>query len=216
MTGQNRIPGARSSGSSRARVGRPHSGRPVASGRTTPAERDLLAATLGALLRAERVAAGYSTRRLAAAVGCARSTVCRLESGERRPTRVMLAYIASALRPDDHRPLLDALADAAGESLRPNPPGAVRRRRRAAARAFEAGRLPLPSHLERSIALHTLAASTRRTAYALFDRPDALDDPATLDRITALLDEAHRCDDAAGPAVVVQSGGKRWSYGFGL
>lgn len=130
----------------RARVTRvtpPPGDRAVRTGDVPDVERERLAATLGALLRAERLAAGYSTRRLARAVGCSRSTIRRLQAGQLRPREVTLRYLASVLAVDDPGPLAERLIEAAGASLRPDTPGAIRsRHRRAIAAQRQAGTRP--------------------------------------------------------------------------
>jgi transcriptional regulator with XRE-family HTH domain len=71
--------------------------RTVVTGAVTGAERDRLAAGLGALLRDARRARGWSGHQLAARIGAAASTVHRLENGTRRPRPVMLRHLADAL-----------------------------------------------------------------------------------------------------------------------
>jgi transcriptional regulator with XRE-family HTH domain len=71
--------------------------RTVVTGAVTGAERDRLAASLGALLRDARQARGWSGHQLAARIGAAASTVHRLENGTRRPRPVMLRHMAAAL-----------------------------------------------------------------------------------------------------------------------
>lgn len=93
-------------------------------------ERDRLAATLGAALRSMRLAYDVGTRPLARRSTVARSTIQRLERGERRPRRSVLAAIAYGLDPDRAEQLAAALCDAAGPSLREDTVGGLRRRER--------------------------------------------------------------------------------------
>lgn len=93
-------------------------------------ERAHLTAGVGARLRAARTAAHLSQRGLARVAGCASSTVTRLESGQRRPRRSMLAALCAVLDPDGTAGLLPALVLAAGESLAVETPGGTRRRTR--------------------------------------------------------------------------------------
>lgn len=93
-------------------------------------ERERLAATLGALLRSMRKERRLSTRQLAARSTVARSTITRLEAGERRPRPALLAALAYGLDHEHPEPLAQALQEAAGPSLRPDTPKAIRRRTR--------------------------------------------------------------------------------------
>jgi transcriptional regulator with XRE-family HTH domain len=102
---------------------------------TGQTERELLAAGLGALLAAERRARGWSVRELAAAGGCAHTTVLRLESGHRRPRPALLRSLADALAADRADALAEQLATAVGGSLRADTPAGSRARRRRSRRA---------------------------------------------------------------------------------
>jgi len=95
-----------------------------------PDEQAALTASLGALLLSLRTERGLSTRTLAARSTLARSTVTRLETGQRRPRPVTLKALAFGLDHLDPGPLLDALTEAAGPSLRPDTPGGRRRHAR--------------------------------------------------------------------------------------
>lgn len=187
----------------------------VASGRVPPGERERLAATIGVLLRTERLAAGYGTRRAAAAIGCERSTVRRLESGQLRPREVTLRCIAAAYRPDDPRPLAQRLIAAAGASLRPDTDGAVRRRIRRANAAILAGRRRLPSDLERRLVLHRRADAMHRRVDALLAAPGALDDPDVLGQALDLHTEASRLREQAGPPITIRIGKNEITAGWG-
>ncbi|MGW5743833.1 helix-turn-helix domain-containing protein [Amycolatopsis sp. NPDC003861] len=172
----------------------------------SPAERARLRATLGTLLTTERVAAGWSVRRLARAAGLDRRTLQRLAAGTMRPREVTLAALASVLAVDDPRPLAARLLAAAGPSLRPNTDGAVRRRVHRAGLALVAGYRPLSSGLAERVQLHRAACAARDRAYGLLHRPGALDDPAVLDEIGQLLDESRQLHEQAGPSVVIRIG----------
>ena len=184
-------------------------------GAVPAAEREQLAATLGALLRRERRAAGYGTRRLAMAVACARSTITRLESGQQRPRECTLRYIASVLDPDHPCPLADRLVAAAGASLRPDTPGTIRQHRIRANAAILAGRRPLSSDLTRRLLLHRRADAAAREAGRLVDTPGALDDPVLLDRILALRETACALRSQAGPPVTLRVGKVEIRAGWG-
>lgn len=98
-------------------------------------ERERLAGSLGARLRAVRVRAGLSVRELADAAGCATSTVRRLERGEMRPRPSMLRSLAEVLRPSRPAPLTRELCDLAGGSLRPDTAAGIAARARRVRRA---------------------------------------------------------------------------------
>lgn len=106
----------------------------------TPDEQARLAATLGAELRSLRAAYGLSVARLAERSAVAASTIARLETGERRPRRSLLASIAYGLDPDRADEIASRLVAAAGPSLRPDTEGSIRRRARRMARARRAAR----------------------------------------------------------------------------
>jgi len=110
-----------------------------------PAEQDQLRASVGAVVRRERVARRLSQRALAALAGCDRRTVQRVEGGQLRPTEALLAALAHALvmppgwSPRSRVAAVDALraelVAAAGASLVPSTPGGARRRLRRLRRA---------------------------------------------------------------------------------
>ncbi|MBF8187309.1 helix-turn-helix domain-containing protein [Nonomuraea sp. K274] len=101
-------------------------------------ERERLAATLGAVLRSLRAAYGVGTRPLARRSTVARSTIQRLEAGQRRPRRSVLAALAYGLDPGRVQELTEALCAAAGPSLRDDTAGGLRRRERRLADARRA------------------------------------------------------------------------------
>ncbi|MEV4752158.1 helix-turn-helix domain-containing protein [Streptosporangium sp. NPDC049248] len=94
------------------------------------AERERLAATLGALLRSLRAERRLSTRALAVRSTVARSTITRLEAGERRPRPGVLAALAYGLDHENPGPVAELLQAAAADSLRPDTPQGLRRRAR--------------------------------------------------------------------------------------
>jgi transcriptional regulator with XRE-family HTH domain len=178
-------------------------------------ERAQLAATVGAVLRAARLDRGWGTRRLAAAIGCARSTVQRLEAGQLRPRRCTLAYLASALAPDDPVPLRTRLIEAAGELLRPDTAGAIRQRQRRANAALLAGRMPLPTELARRLQLHRAASASWWRATRLIDMPGALDDPDQLAEALQLFEQARQLRAQAGPSITIRCGRREIRAGWG-
>jgi transcriptional regulator with XRE-family HTH domain len=199
---------------SRARVlGALPAERPVTS-RPDPDERERLAATLGALLSSLRLERGMGTRLLARRAAVARSTIRRLEAGERRPRRSLLAGIAYGLCPDDPPPIIDALAAAAGDSLVPESSWSERRRRRAIDQAILSGASPLPESIGVPLALHQRADALYQQALSMFDEPGALDDGRKLAEITRLMDRARALGEEAGPPLVLHIGGRRISAGF--
>lgn len=181
-------------------------------GRVPAGERAALAASLGALLRSERLAAGWSTRRLALACGCARSTICRLENGERRPRAGILRLIASVLAVDDPKPLAERLIAAAGDSLRPDTDGWLRLRQRRAVAATLAGHKPLPSDMTRRIELFTAARVARQQAYALLVLPKCT--VAQLGKAEQLLATAREAEKRAGRPFTLILGKHRFSFGW--
>jgi transcriptional regulator with XRE-family HTH domain len=98
-------------------------------------ERTHLAEGFGATLRTARCTAGMSRRQLARLIGCADSTVSRLERGLRRPRPSMIASLCAVLDPKSLG-LKAHLVELAGESLRPDTRAGARRRRRRIGRAL--------------------------------------------------------------------------------
>lgn len=152
-------------------------------------ERAVLRRTLGNELRGVRALTGMSQWTLACRAGCARSTIERLEAGERRPTPSMLAALAIAHRwtippvPEDRlavESVLRRLLDAAGASLTEDTPGGLLRRER---RLHEAWRLwqrhfRQQANLRRATQQATLAefhAAMRLLTGANLDNLDILD-----------------------------------------
>lgn len=182
--------------------------------RPGPAERERLAASLGALLRELRRERGMGTRVLARRAAVARSTLTRLEAGERRPRRSLLAGIAYGLNPDDPKPITEALAAAAGDSLVPEGPWSEQRRRRAMDDAVLSGASPLPNRIADRLELHRRAAAARRRAYALVETPEVWDDAAAMAEASRLLSLAHELSDQAGPPITIIIGRRQIRAGF--
>lgn len=155
------------------------------------------------------------TRRLAERAACARSTVTRLERGERRPRASLLAHLAYAMNPDDPEPLRDVLIAAAGGSLVPESEWSQRRRNRAINAGVLAGEVPLPGHIAQGLALHGRADAARRQAFALTDDPASWDDAEVLELASRLLEESTRLREQAGPPIIMYVGGREFRAGFG-
>lgn len=166
-----------------------------------PEESARLRTTLGALLRHLRTEAGVSTRALASRSAVARSTITRLEAGQRRPRPAMLAALAHGLDPARAAELTEHLAAAAADSLRPDTEGGTRRlsrRRRRREREvdrrvdqmrLQAGALVLRSRRMTMAALRLLSP---HAAWEEVDLAGCLHEQAVL-----LQEEAVRLDDAA-------------------
>lgn len=142
------------------RVG-PLDGRPSFD-RFTPSaeERERLAATLGVLLRSLRAERGLSQRVLAARSTVNRTTIERLEMGQRRPRPSLLRALAYGLDHLEPAVIAERLIEAAGESLRPDTAAGLRRRARRMERAVTSSRW-----LRSAVAEDADAA--RRAAYRL-------------------------------------------------
>lgn len=159
--------GARSvAAGARTRVGPGHAGTP---GR---AERVQLAATVGAVLRTARAAAGLSQPALARRSGVSERHIGRLESGRRRPRASTLAAVAAVLDPRDVRRLADDLVTAAGSSLRADTPAGRRQRDRRTRGAAAALRRAAEARTRRSEASLRGALAVRNAVEA-FVRADA-------------------------------------------
>lgn len=179
------------------------------------AERDRLVATLGATLRSLRAEYGMSTQQLARRSATSRSTITRLERGERRPRRSLLSSLALGLDPDEHLLILDVLVRAAGRSVRAETGYSRRRRRRLMEAGILAGEVPLPSHLARRMALHQRADAAAREADRILASPGALADTAALRRADALMAEASAVRRQAGPPFTLRIGGQVIRVGYG-
>lgn len=187
--------------------------RPVVN-RPNPAERERLAATLGVLLWQLRMERGMGTRLLARRSAVTRNTIRRLEAGERRPRRSLLAGIGYGLNPDDPKPITDALAAAAGNSLVPEGPWSERRRRRAMDRAILSGAAPLRSDLAKRLALHRSADRAWWAALKLIDGPVGWGDDAAVREAHRLLTLSHALRDQAGPPITIHVGRHQIRAGF--
>lgn len=130
------------------------------------------------------------------------------EAGVMRPRRVTVGALAYGLDPDDperrQRIVAALIAAAGGEGALAADGGWRRYRKRRFERGMLNGSVPLPSDIAHRLAMHQRASALRRQAYALLERPDALDDGDILDRSSALLCEA----SAAG--VVTMDALARW------
>lgn len=177
-------------------------------------ERDRLASSLGALVRAHRLAGGWSLTRLARAVGCSRSTIRRVQAGQLRPRESLLRCIASVLAVDNPRPFAQQLIEAAGPSLREDSEGTYRQRHRRANTAMLAGHRPLPTDLAHRLALHRQASALWSRAMQLLNQPGAFDDVPTLDEVLRLQDQAKRLRDQAGPPITIYVGRRVISAGW--
>lgn len=195
-------------GSSRARIGRP-------SGRLDRSQSAQLAASLGVVLRELRIERGLSTRKLAAYSGVARSTVTRLEAGQRRPRRSLLANLAYGLSPDNPTPIIATLVCAAGDFLASESPWSERMHHRRLEQAILSGRAKLPDRIAKPLALHQAADNSWREAMALLDEPGALNNAAILDRVDHLLTVCRRAREQAGSALTVRIGSHEIKAGFG-
>lgn len=155
------------------------------------------------------------TRRLAARSAVSRSTITRLEAGERRPRASLLGNIAYGLNPDDPAPVKAELVAAAGGSLARESDWSRRARRRALDAAILAGRSPLPERIARPLALHQQADAAHRRAMTLTERPGVWDDAELMEEISRLLKMSHDLSDQAGPPLTVRIGSHEIRAGFG-
>jgi transcriptional regulator with XRE-family HTH domain len=106
----------------------------------------MIAAGVGAMLHELRKRADMSVRDVEIRSGVTRSTVSRLEHGQRRPRRSTLAWIAWALDAERVVPLTRQLCESAGLSLIAESPWSERTHKRHALRNLGAG-LPVPAAL---------------------------------------------------------------------
>jgi transcriptional regulator with XRE-family HTH domain len=162
-------------------------------------------AAVAALARSLRLEAGLSTRLLAARSGLARSTITRLEAGQLRPRRSMLAVLAVGLDPGRPRELLDQLAAAAAGDMAEDTPGWRRYRRRRVGRALRSGALPLPAEVARRIRMHRAADEALRQVAALQRQPDFMGDLKVAEMADELIRRAEGIRAQAGPRMTVAS-----------
>jgi hypothetical protein len=78
------------------------------------------------------------------------------------------------------------------------------------------GSVPLPSDIARQLQAMQRHDALRRQAYALLERPGALDDGDVLDLVNALLGEARRLYDAGGGPIEMRIGHRSIRAGFGI
>lgn len=136
---------------------------------------------LAVLLQRLRAESGLSTRRLAERAVVARTTVQRLERGQIRPRPSTLGLLAAALDPDRRAEILGQLVDAAGEHVAPDNEAWSRYKGRRVRKASRAGRVPLPSALERAVRLSAACEAMWAVARSLSDRAaGVVDEPGNL------------------------------------
>src|SRR5829696_5098592 len=148
-------------------------------------EQQRLASGVGALIRAERRARGYSSRQLSRRAVVSHDHVRRLELGLRRPGRRILGEIAHALDPDACDELALRLIEAAGRDLRETSPGWIRWHGRRVGQALAAGVYPLGTELTNRIEAWRELRKADAERNRLIDFGE-LDDLATLNRIEEL------------------------------
>jgi hypothetical protein len=193
-------------------VSRAHIGRP--SGRLPVAHQHQLAATLGVALRALRDDFGLSSRQLARRAGVARSTITRLEAGQRRPRRSLLSVVAWGLCPDAAAAIGAVLIAAAGAHLADESPWSPRTRWRRLHRALMSKAAPLPGALRQRAADHIAADMAWHQATTILDRPGVVNDAAALAECRHLMDRATQLRAAAGPPFSLRIGRHTTSYGL--
>lgn len=202
---------AQSAGSPRVMRSTPaNTGRTAVSG---PAD----LARLGALVSLLRMERGMGVSALARRSMCARSTVQRLEAGRLRPRPSLLGWVAYGLDPDNAKLIREALTAAAGgtEALADDGEWG-RHRARQGNKAMYAGKVPLPSDLQRPIALHRKASACWAQAQRILDHPGALDDVRSLDAAIRLMDQGREYRAAAGGTISVGWGSRRVVYGLDI
>lgn len=165
----------------------------------------LLAASLGALLKALRADRRMSAYMLARRSAVSRSTITRLEAGLRRPRRSLLANLAYGLEPDCPKPYEDALAAAAGPFLAEESKWSQRMHRRRLYDAMAAGTSPLPEFVAYPLR-HNRAANSAWREAMLMCTGDWLENAAKLDRIGALLQASREPWEGAGPSMSFRFG----------
>jgi len=116
----------------RERTGRPVTGRP------DPAERQQIAEGVGALLRQLRLEVGMGVRDLERRSGISRATISLLESGQRRPRRSTLGWLAWGVDASNVNTIKAQLVEAAGRSLVTESRWSERAKRRRVFRALVA------------------------------------------------------------------------------
>jgi len=164
----------------------------------------------GAELRRLRLAAGLGTRRLAERSGLSRKSVQYFEAGTMRPRRCTIRALAYGLDPDSparRKKIIADMVSAAGGEDALAPDGRwPRYRKRRFERGLLRGSVPWPGDIGQRIVALQRADALRSEAWALLDRPGALDDGEVLGRVSALMGEAGRLSDIGGGMIVVQIG----------
>jgi transcriptional regulator with XRE-family HTH domain len=176
------------------------------------------ASGFGAELRRLRFEAGLGTRLLAARSGLSRRSVQYFEAEAMRPRRCTIRALAYGLDPDNpgrRKKIIARRIKAAGGTYALAPGGKWPRYRKSRfERGLLNGSVPLPADIERQLRAMRLHDALRREAWALLERPGALDDGDILDRSTALLNEARQLSDAEGGPIVLRIGGREVRVGF--
>ena len=160
---------------------------------------------VAALARSLRLEAGLSTRQLAVRSGLARSTITRLEAGQLRPRRSMLAVLAIGLDSGRPRELLGQLAGAAGADMAVDTPGWRRYRRRRVGRALRSGALPVPAEVARRIRMHQAADQALGQVAMLQKQPGFLGNLEVAEMADKLIRQAEKIRAEAGLRVTVAS-----------
>ena len=161
------------------------------------------AAAAGALARSLRLEAGLSTRRLAARAAVAKSTVNRLEAGQLRPRRSMLAVIAIGIDPDRAVELTGQLVAAAAGDLAEDTPGWRRYRRRRVGRGLRSGVIPVPASVAKQLRMHQAADDALRQVMQLQAQPGFWSDPRNGELADRLIEQAEAVRAKAGPHVSI-------------
>jgi hypothetical protein len=142
------------------------------------------------------------------------------EAGVMRPRRVTVGALGYGLDPDDparrKRIVASLIAAAGGEDALAADEGWRRYRKRRFDRGLLNGSVPLPADLALRLSAQQRSDALRHQAYALLQRPGALDDGRVLDRADALLAESRRLDDIGGGMTVVHIGRRTIRAGFGV
>jgi hypothetical protein len=172
-------------------------------------------ARLGILVRLLRMERSMAVSELARRAMCARSTIQRLEAGRLHPRPSLLGWVAYGLDPDNAKLIREALITMAGgrEALADDGSWG-RRRARQGNSAMYAGKVPLPSDLQRRINLHRKASACWAQAQRILARPGALDDPRALDAAIRLMDQSHVYRAHAGGLISFGWGSRRIIYGL--
>lgn len=211
LAGSGRPDGAALDAASASRVMRSSS---ATTGRTVVADPEALA-RLGALVRLLRTERDMGISELARRSLCARSTVQRLEAGKLRPRPSLIGWVAYGLDPDHAKLIREALtAMAGGKEALADDGKWGRHRARQGNKAMYAGKVPLPSDLQKRIALHQQASACWAQAQRILARPGALDDVRLLDLALALMDKSRVLRAEAGGTISIGWGARSVLYGI--